>query len=83
MDTPRLRLLTIPDCHLCDQAREVVRRVAGEAGVAWVEDDLTQVGALDPLWWEQVPVVLLDGRVISFWRVEEARLREELDRAFR
>ncbi|SEW32173.1 Glutaredoxin-like domain [Austwickia chelonae] len=77
---PRVVLMSIPDCHLCDLAREVVREVAGTAGVGWSECDLTESGAADPAWWDEVPLVLVDDVVVCRLRVDESLLREALAR---
>jgi len=55
----RLELVTIPDCRLCDRAREALTRLAEQRGQVWAERDLTELGAPDPMWWEQVPLVLV------------------------
>ena len=78
MSAPRVRLLTKPGCHLCDEARAVVARVAAELGEAWDEVDITTDDALFAAYWEQIPVTLVDGRQHDFWRVDEARLRAAL-----
>ncbi|WP_055589816.1 glutaredoxin family protein [Streptacidiphilus griseoplanus] len=69
-----------PGCHLCDEAREVIRRVTGELGAAFEERDITQDEELYRLYWEQIPVTLIDGRQHDFWRVDEKRLRSALVR---
>lgn len=74
----RVTLISKPDCHLCVLAKEVVGRVADELGVAWEVQDITQLSDPDPMWWEQVPVTLIDGQVHDYWRVNERRLREAL-----
>lgn len=74
----RITLISKPDCHLCVLAKEVVGRVADELGVAWEVQDITQLSDPDPMWWEQVPVTLINGRVHDYWRVNERRLREAL-----
>jgi hypothetical protein len=63
---------------LCDDAREIIRRVAGDLGVAWEERDITQ--SEDDLreYWEQIPVTIVDGVQHDFWRVSEDRLRAAL-----
>ncbi|WP_455352290.1 glutaredoxin family protein [Streptomyces sp. SYSU K217416] len=78
---PGERLVTLvgkPGCHLCDDAREVVSRVCGEAGTPWEEKDITQDEELNRLYWEQIPVVLVDGEQHTFWRVDADRLRRAL-----
>ena len=80
---PSERLVTLigkPDCHLCEDAHLVVEKVCGELGVPWEEKDITQDSALHDQYWEQIPVVLVDGRQHTFWRVDENRLRKELTR---
>jgi glutaredoxin len=71
-------LIGKPDCHLCDDARLVVDKVCGELGVPWEEKDITRDQGLYDEYWEQIPVVLVDGRQHTFWRVDERRLRKEL-----
>ena len=75
---PRITLLGRPGCHLCDDARAVIERVAGELGVGWEERDIT--ASPDDLreYWDKIPVTLVDGVQVDFWRISEARLRAAL-----
>lgn len=82
----RLTLLSRPGCHLCDAARVILAAVAAEEGVAWDEVNIDAPG--DPAdglavnladeFGDRVPVVLLDGREHSYWRVDPERLRAAL-----
>ncbi|MFJ1811683.1 MULTISPECIES: glutaredoxin family protein [unclassified Streptomyces] len=65
-------------CHLCDDAERVIERVCGELGVPWEQKDIGDDRDLYDQYWEQIPVVLVDGRQHTFWRVDEGRLRKEL-----
>ncbi|MGW2915916.1 glutaredoxin family protein [Streptomyces asoensis] len=65
-------------CHLCDDAERVIERVCGELGVSWEQKDIADDQELYDQYWEQIPVVLVDGRQHTFWRVDEGRLRKEL-----
>ncbi len=76
----RITLLGKPGCHLCDDAKVVIERVAAELGVGWTEVDITTDAALQERWWDQIPVTLVDGVQHDFWRVDEARLRKALAR---
>ncbi|MFI0452269.1 glutaredoxin family protein [Actinomadura sp. 6N118] len=71
-----ITLLGKPGCHLCDDAREVIRRVAADLGVRWEERDITQSEEDTREYWEQIPVTLINGVQHDFWRVDEARLRK-------
>jgi len=75
-----LTLVTRPDCHLCDAAREAMDRVAAAAGETWTELDVTDDIELERDYGDRLPVVLLDGREHGYWRVEEERLLRDLRR---
>lgn len=74
-----ITLLGRPGCHLCDDARAVIERVAGELGVPWEERDITLSEEDQKLYWEQIPVTLINGVQHDFWRVDENRLREAVN----
>lgn len=78
---PADRVVTLvgkPGCHLCDDARAVVRAVCEETGASWEEKDITRDEELYKEYWEQIPVVLVDNEQHTFWRVDPARLRSAL-----
>lgn len=76
-----LTLISKPDCHLCEVAREIV-----DAVVAEFDEDAVEVRELsildDPAlyerWWEKIPVVLVDDELHAHWRVAADRLRAAL-----
>jgi len=76
----RVTLLGKPGCHLCDDARAVVQRVADDLAVPWEEIDITSDADLVARWGDQIPVTLVDGAQHDYWRVDEARLRAALTR---
>jgi glutaredoxin len=75
-----ITLLSKPGCHLCEDAREVITRVAGELCVPWQERDITQSETDLAEYWDKIPVTLIDGVQHDFWRVSEDRLRAALQR---
>lgn len=74
----RVVLVGRPGCHLCDVAEEVVARVTGELGVTWEKRSIDDDPVLHQRYWEQIPVVLVDGRQHDYYTVSEARLRAAL-----
>ncbi|HXR43158.1 MAG TPA: glutaredoxin family protein [Pseudolysinimonas sp.] len=71
----RLTLLTRPGCHLCDDARTVVGEVlAGFPAVDFEERSIADDEALTREYAEEIPVVLIDDRVHTIWRVDRERL---------
>jgi hypothetical protein len=85
---PRSVVLTLigkPGCHLCDDAREVVGSVVadltGDASAPSVtveEVSILDDAELHEKYVEEIPVLLLDGRVHNIWRVDATRLRQAL-----
>jgi glutaredoxin len=76
-------LLTQPDCGYCEQAKDVLARVAREFPLS------VQEMGLDSEYGQRVaegggilfpPGVLLDGQPFSYGRLSERKLRKELRR---
>jgi hypothetical protein len=73
-----ITLLSRPGCHLCEDARTVIERVAADLGVSWSERDITQSPGDLTAYSEMIPVTLIDGVQHDYWRVSEDRLRAAL-----
>ncbi|HUB43177.1 MAG TPA: glutaredoxin family protein [Streptosporangiaceae bacterium] len=74
----RITLLSRAGCHLCDDARAIIARVAADLCVSWTERDI-DVSADDlAKYSEMIPVTFIDGVQHDFWRVSEDRLRAAL-----
>jgi glutaredoxin len=73
-------LLSRAGCHLCDEARAVIERVAAELGVPWSERDIDRSPEDLRQFSEMVPVTFIDGVQHDYWRVSEDRLRAALAR---
>ncbi|MEO8529059.1 MAG: glutaredoxin family protein [Pseudolysinimonas sp.] len=79
MSASRLTLVSKPDCHLCDDARATIAEVLADfPAVAFDEQSILDDAVLFDLYVEEIPVVLLDDRVHTIWRVDPARLRKAL-----
>jgi hypothetical protein len=76
----RITLLSRAGCHLCDDARAVITRVAADLGVGWDERDITLSADDLEQYSEMIPVTFIDGVQHDFWRVSEDRLRAALQR---
>ena len=75
---PRLQLLTRAGCHLCETAAATLHGLAAEAGLAVAAVDVDADPDLQAEFGDRVPVVLLDGREHSYFRVDVPRLRRDL-----
>jgi len=80
--SPRITVLVRPGCHLCDAALDVVHRAAADLGEQVEVIDIDAAGDPELLdrHSEQVPVVLVDGRMHDFWHVDPDRLTRALTR---
>ena len=75
-------LLSRPDCHLCETARDVVTGVLVDfPDVALVEKSILDDPALLERYVEEIPVVLINDRVHNIWRVDAERFRAALKEA--
>lgn len=82
MPAVAVTLLTKPGCHLCDDARAIVTPLVGELdGVVLEERSILDDPELNARYWDEIPVVLIDGAVHTIWRVDPARLRSALQEA--
>jgi glutaredoxin len=68
-----------PDCHLCGDAMDVLRRLQPEFGFELSECDISADDALQRAYFERIPVVALDGVELFDFFVDEDRLRERLE----
>jgi hypothetical protein len=81
MSTAHLTLIGKPGCHLCDDARAVVTAVLadlsaepGSPGVVLEEKSILDDPALHELYVEDIPVLLINGLVHNYWRIDPVRL---------
>lgn len=81
----QLTIIGKPGCHLCDDAREAVQRVlanfhsANPAAQVEVDElNILDDEALRLKYSEEIPVILIDGKMHNYWRVDEERLMRAL-----
>ena len=69
-----------PGCHLCDEAREVLRAVRARRAFDLEEVDITRDPALEREYRERIPVVAVDGEEAFEYYVEPQDLENRLAR---
>ena len=81
----QLTLIGKPGCHLCDDAREAIDAVLLEfrkanpgVEVLVEERNVLLDEALSLKYSEEIPVILIDGNMHNYWRVDEERLMRAL-----
>jgi hypothetical protein len=80
--TKRLVLIGKTGGHLCDDARNTITRVIGELP-AWLTVEFTEQSILEDQelhsqYSDEIPVVLINDRVHTIWRVDPTRLSAAL-----
>lgn len=73
-----LELLTRPGCHLCEDARATVSKVAGEFGLGFDEVNIEEHPELEKQHSVEIPVLKINGRVHDFWQINPKRLSKAL-----
>lgn len=76
-----LTLITRSGCHLCGDAEAALARMLGRLGAEHPElgysvdtIDVDQDPELLAKYSDEVPVLLLNGEQIAFWRIDEERV---------
>jgi len=75
-----LTLYSRPGCHLCDDMKAVIHRVAAAARVpiALNEIDISTDAALESRYGLEIPVLLVEGKKVAKYRISEEHLRRAL-----
>jgi glutaredoxin-like protein DUF836 len=69
-----LTLYSRPGCHLCDEMKAVVRRVALSIPLQLDEVDVSIDPVLDERYGLEIPVLLVDGKKTAKYRIAEEDL---------
>lgn len=75
-----LTLIGKPGCHLCDEAEVVISRVLSEVEgtVKFSKKNILEDQDLFAEYSEEIPVLLIDGKVHNYWHIDAERLRSAL-----
>ncbi len=74
-----ITLYTRKDCCLCEEMKEVVRKVVGEISLETKEIDVDTAPDLQEKYGNEVPVLFINGRKAFKYRVTEGELRKRLE----
>jgi glutaredoxin len=80
MPSPLVRLYARPDCHLCDEARAGLERIRGDGADFELEEiDIESDDELHRRFLERIPVIELDGEIVSELWLDADGLRSRID----
>ena len=75
MTAPAVVVYSRAECHLCEQALDMLRRIGGELAFELEVRDVDADPALAERYGATVPVVTVDGREVSAGRFAAAAVR--------
>jgi glutaredoxin len=74
----KIKILSKPDCHLCDEAKETIQRVTKRLPIEIDVIDIEKDPELFNQYRYDIPVIFLDERKIFKHRVDEQKLKKIL-----
>jgi glutaredoxin len=81
----QLTLIGKPCCHLCEEARDAIdgvllefRKANPNTDVTLEEQNILEDEALRLKYAEEIPVLLIDGKMHNYWRIDNERLMRAL-----
>ena len=75
---PQLTLYSRPGCHLCDDMKTLIARVAARLPLGLEVVNIDEDPVLTERYGLEIPVLLVDGRKVAKYRIEEAVLERTL-----
>ena len=69
-----LTIYSRPGCHLCDEMKAVVERVARSVPLTVDEVDISRDAELDERYRLEIPVLMVNGRKAAKYRITEEEL---------
>lgn len=77
----QLTIYSRPGCHLCDDMKTIVTRVAASwrEPIAIDEVDISTDPGLEARYGIEIPVLLMDGKKVAKYRIDDSALRRLLD----
>jgi glutaredoxin len=79
MPLPLVRLYARPDCHLCEEARKGLEHLRSEGLAFELEEvDIEADDGLHARFLERIPVVELDGAIVSELFLDSDEMRARL-----
>ena len=76
-----LTLIGKPGCHLCEDAESAITAVLADLPTQQIlleHKSIEEDQDLFDSYWEQIPVLLINGKVHNYWRIDQERLKKAL-----
>ncbi len=73
-----LTIYSRPGCHLCDEMKAVINRVAQSIPLQLEEIDISTSRELEERYGLEIPVLMVEGKKAAKYRIGEEELRKVL-----
>ncbi len=83
MKTINIEIFGKKDCHLCEEAEEVLHRIQADYDFHINHIDITQNEELFKKYGEEIPVIFLNGEKIFKYKIDEQQLINILNNAYK
>ena len=77
---PLVELYGKPDCHLCDEAKALLKQLQSQHPFTLREIDITEHPCLTKQYAEDIPVVFINGRKAFKYRIDPQQFIRRLRR---
>lgn len=75
-----VKIFTKEECHLCEVAKKIIKKLQLNIPFNLVEVDITQDPCLYEKYKEKIPIISINGRETFFYKVNPKEFKEELKR---
>jgi glutaredoxin len=72
----KITIYSKKDCHLCEDAKQLIDRLSKEYPIQLEVIDIEQDPALMQTYATEIPVVFIEGRKAFKYRIDENKFRE-------
>ena len=79
-EKPTVTLFTRKGCHLCERAKEVIKKLHQSTDFIYEEHDINEKDEWTENYGLMIPVVLIDGKEIQFGQIDRSTLVRELSK---
>lgn len=78
VDAMKITIYSKKDCHLCEEAKQVLKRFVDEYSLEIEEIDINEDKDLFEKYQFEIPVIFLNDRKLFKYRIDEEKLRKAI-----
>jgi glutaredoxin len=79
---PIVEIYSKANCHLCDEAKEIIKKVKKDTAFTLIEIDITKDSQIFEKYKYDIPVININGIIAFKYKVDEKEFRLKLKRKF-